>query len=61
MSFDPLTALREAGSPVDQLSEAQRAVLSSLDDHEVAVLVSVQQRLRDTQDGDLEGHNMKML
>jgi hypothetical protein len=61
MSFDPLAALREAGSPIDQLSEAQRAVLSSLGEHEVAVLVSVQQRLREAQDGDLEGHDMKML
>lgn len=61
MSFDPLAALREAGSPVEQLSEAQRTVLASLEDYEVEVLVSVQQRLRDVHDSDLEGHEMKLL
>lgn len=60
MSNDPLAVLREAGNPVDQLSDAQRAVLSSLSEREVGVLLSVLQRLRDA-DPDVEAHDLKLL
>ena len=61
MSFDALNSLRAAGNPVDQLSEAQRAVLATLKEDEVAVLVSVQQRLRAVEGDDVEGHDLKMM
>lgn len=61
MAFDALASLRAGGSPVDQLSEAQRGVLASLTEHEVAVLLSVQQRLHAVSDDDVEGHDIKML
>lgn len=57
---DPLDALRAAGCPVDQLSAAQRTVLAGLTEAETAVLVAVQQRLRDAE-GDVVAHNIKML
>lgn len=60
MSFDPLAALSEAGNSVDQFSEAQRTVLSSLTETEVGVLVSVLQRLRQA-DPEVEAHDLKLL
>jgi hypothetical protein len=56
VAFDALSALREAGSPVDLLSDEQRTVLGELSEAEVAVLVSVQERLRAVSDADVEGH-----
>jgi hypothetical protein len=58
--YDPLTALRDAGCPVDQLSLSQREVLSSLTESETAVLVSVQHRLREVE-SEVEAHDLKML
>jgi hypothetical protein len=58
--FDPITALRAAGFPVDQLSEAQRDVLASLTEPEIAVIASVQIRLREAE-GDVVAHDMKLL
>ena len=60
MSFDAITALREAGQPVDLLTHDQRQVLSALTEHEVEVLVSVQQRLRAAQP-EVEGQELKLL
>lgn len=60
MAVDPLVALREAGNPVDQLSDAQRAVLASLSEQEVGVLLSVLRRLRDA-GSDVEVHDLKLL
>jgi hypothetical protein len=57
---DPLSALRAAGFPVDQLSDDQRGVLAALTDEEAAVLVSVQGRLRACAD-EVEAHELKML
>ncbi|MEV8507002.1 aroma-sacti cluster domain-containing protein [Actinoplanes sp. NPDC051475] len=57
---DPLEALRIAGCPVDLLSSAQRAVLASLSPQETAVLVTVQERLREAE-GEVVAHNLKML
>ena len=58
--FDPIIALREAGFPVDQLSDSQRDVLSSLTEQETAVVASVQLRLREAE-GDVVAHDMKLL
>lgn len=62
--FDPLTALREAGLPVDQLSTAQRAVLAGLTEEEAAVVASVQQRLVQADadaDAEVRAHDLKLL
>jgi DNA-binding CsgD family transcriptional regulator len=59
-SFDALEALKEAGEPVNLLSDGQRAVLASLTEHEVQVLLSVQQRLQ-TVRGEVEGQELKLL
>lgn len=59
-NYDPLAALREAGCPVDQLSESQREVLTLLTEHETAVLVSIQHRLREAED-DVVAHDLKLL
>jgi hypothetical protein len=56
MPFDALTALREAGSPVDLLTDAQRAVLATLTEEEVAVLNSVKRRLDGAGGAEVEGH-----
>jgi hypothetical protein len=45
MAFDPLEALREAGNPVDVLSEAQRSVLAGLTEEEVATWNGIKARL----------------
>jgi hypothetical protein len=58
--YDPLVDLREAGCPVDQLSESQRDVLASLTEQETAVLVSVQHRLSEVED-EVVAHDMKLL
>ncbi|MGX6602230.1 aroma-sacti cluster domain-containing protein [Micromonosporaceae bacterium Da 78-11] len=57
---EPLTVLRTAGFPVDQLSSSQRAVLASLSEHETAVLVSVQEKLREAE-GEVVAHDLKLL
>ncbi|MFF3619517.1 aroma-sacti cluster domain-containing protein [Streptomyces sp. NPDC002467] len=62
--FDPLSALREAGLPVDQLSIAQRDVLARLTEEETAVVVSVQHRLNEADagpDAEVWAHNLKLL
>ncbi|GAA5194514.1 hypothetical protein GCM10023322_59110 [Rugosimonospora acidiphila] len=59
-SFDALEALKEAGQPIDLLSEGQREVVASLTEHEVQVLLSVQQRLRAAQ-AEVEGQELKLL
>lgn len=61
MSFDALSALREAGQPVDLLSDAQRSVFASLSQAEVAVLNSLKERLDAVSDGDVEGHELKVI
>jgi hypothetical protein len=59
MAFDALTALREAGNPVDQLSKAQQEVFASLTEEEVEVLNSIKRRL-DAIDEDVDAHSMKV-
>ncbi|MFI0944084.1 aroma-sacti cluster domain-containing protein [Streptomyces sp. NPDC021020] len=57
MDFDPLASLRQAGNPVDLLSDAQRDVLAQLTEDEVAVLNSVKTRLDAVADAEVEGHS----
>lgn len=54
MAFDPIKRLAEAGTPTDLLTDEQRAVLSTLTEHEVAVLTSVKARL-EAAGGDVQG------
>jgi hypothetical protein len=56
MTFDALTALREAGNPVDMLTLAQQEVLAQLTEEEVAVLNSVKARMDALPEHDVEGH-----
>ncbi|MFE9424102.1 aroma-sacti cluster domain-containing protein [Kitasatospora sp. NPDC006697] len=57
MTFDALAALRQAGNPVDLLTDEQRGVLAGLTEDEVAVLNSVKQRLDAVSDAEVEGHS----
>jgi hypothetical protein len=60
--FDPISALRDAAFPVDQLSSAQRAVLAALTEPETAVLVAVQSRLHEAGHADdVVAHELKLL
>jgi DNA-binding CsgD family transcriptional regulator len=56
MSFNPLDALREAGNPVDLLTEAQQGVFAQLSEDEVAVLNSIKRRLDGLPESEVEGH-----
>jgi hypothetical protein len=61
MAFNALEALREAGNPVDQLSEAQRNVFASLSEDEVEVLNSIKRRLDEIdEDPDVSAHDVKV-
>ncbi len=57
MAFDAISALRDAGTPVDQLTDAQRGALSTLTPAEVGVITDVQNRIADAA-GDVEGHSL---
>jgi len=57
MAFDALAALREAGNPVDLLTQEQRDVLAQLTEEEVAVLNSVKARLDDISQAEVEGQS----
>ena len=62
MGFDALAALREAGNPVDSLSEAQKEVFASLAEEEVEVLNSIKRRLDAVEeDVDVSAHSMKIV
>lgn len=61
---DPLSVLREAGLPVDQLSPAQLEVLSLLTEQEAAVLADVQHRLAEAEaasGAEVHAHDLKLL
>jgi len=61
MAFNALEALREAGNPVDQLSEAQRGVFASLSEEEVEVLNSIKRRLDEIDENvDVTAHDVKV-
>ena len=55
MAFDALTALRDAGNPVDQMPAGQREVLANLSESEVSILNSVKQRLDAVPGSEVEG------
>lgn len=62
MTFDALGALRAAGNPVDQLSEAQREVFATLTEEEVEVLNSIKRRLDEIdEDVDVTAHDTKIV
>ncbi|WP_157756597.1 aroma-sacti cluster domain-containing protein [Plantactinospora sp. KBS50] len=60
VSFDAITALSDAGQPVELLTVRQREALATLTEQEVAVLVDVQRRLHDASP-DVEGQELKLL
>jgi hypothetical protein len=55
--WNPLTALRTAGFPVDDLTDEQRTVLAGLSAEEVALLLDIKRRL-DLAAPDVEAHNV---
>jgi len=57
MAFDALEALRQAGNPVDLLSDAEREVLAQLTEAEVDVLNSVKKRLEAVSEDEVEAHS----
>jgi hypothetical protein len=57
--FNPINDLREAGFPVDQLSDSQREVLADLTEEETAIVASVQHRLLQAE-GDVVAQDLKM-
>jgi hypothetical protein len=57
VAFDALDALRQAGSPVDLLSDAERDVLAQLTEAEVSVLNSVKKRLDAVSDDEVVAHS----
>ena len=62
MPFDAISALREAGNPVDTLSEAERGVFASLTEQEVAVLNSIKRRLDAIEvEEEVSAHSQKMV
>lgn len=61
MAFDALAALREAGNPVDSLSDAQREVFASLSREEVDVLNSIKRRLDALEEEEVSAHIIKTL
>jgi hypothetical protein len=60
MAFDALATLRQAGNPVDLLTEQQRNVLAQLTEEEVAVLNSVKERLDAVADFEVEGQSVSI-
>jgi hypothetical protein len=53
--FNAIEALAQAGIPVQDASEDERAVYASLSEDEVAVLTGLKARLA-AADGDVEAH-----
>lgn len=60
MSFDALKALEEGGQPIELLSSSQRAILATLNEHEVDVLLSIQRRMDEAR-GEVEAQELKLL
>ena len=51
---DPLQALRDAGVPVDDIPEEQRAALAELSDQEMKTLLDIRRRVEDA--GEVQGY-----
>ncbi|MEZ0093841.1 aroma-sacti cluster domain-containing protein [Streptacidiphilus sp. EB129] len=62
MPFDALTALRDAGHPVDFISEAQRDVFAALTEDEVRVINGLKARLDAVNEveAEVEAQELKM-
>lgn len=60
MHFDAITALREAGNPVDSLSDAEMEVFASLTEQEVEVLNSIKRRLDALEEEEVSAHANKV-
>lgn len=60
MSFDALSTLRASGTPIDVLSEDQRAVFAGLSKDEVDVLTRVQSKLNAVSP-ETEGQDIKFI
>ncbi|WP_328901994.1 MULTISPECIES: aroma-sacti cluster domain-containing protein [unclassified Streptomyces] len=60
MAFDPIRKLSEAGNSVDMLTDEQKAAFSSLTEHEVEVLTSVQAKLA-TASAEVEGQDVNII
>lgn len=54
---DVLQSLRDAGTPIDQMSEGQKTVFAALSPEEAAVLVDIQTRLNEVEP-EVEGHEV---
>jgi hypothetical protein len=54
MQQDPLTTLREAGVPVDDIPEQQRAALAELSEQELNTLLDIRRRVEDA--GEVQGY-----
>ncbi|MFI6484532.1 aroma-sacti cluster domain-containing protein [Nonomuraea sp. NPDC050663] len=61
MPFDALTALLEAGHPLEFLTDGQRAVFAALSEPEVEMLNSIKAKLEEADDTDVEGHEVKVV
>jgi hypothetical protein len=59
-TFDALRILREAGHPIDLLSERQRQVFAELSAPQVELLNTIKARL-DAAAGEVEGHDIKLI
>jgi hypothetical protein len=52
---DPLQALRDAGVPVDDIPEEQRAALAGLSEQEMKTLLDIRRRVEDA-GGEVQGY-----
>jgi hypothetical protein len=51
---DPLQTLRDAGVPVDDIPEQQRAALAELSEQELNTLLDIRRRVEDA--GEVQGY-----
>ena len=51
---DPLQTLRDAGVPVDDIPEQQRAALADLSEQELNTLLDIRRRVEDA--GEVQGY-----
>jgi hypothetical protein len=51
---DPIQALRDAGVPVDAVSDEQRAALADLSEQELNTLLDIHRRVEEA--GEVEGY-----
>ena len=56
MTFNALATLRQAGNPVDLLTDREQAVFAQLSEAEVGFLISLRERLDAVSDSEVEAH-----